>query len=36
MGLDWIKMRTDLYRDPKVCVMADLLMDTTGELGKLD
>ncbi|MEZ6141580.1 MAG: hypothetical protein R3B84_13490 [Zavarzinella sp.] len=26
MAEDWIKMRTDLYRDPKVCLMADLLM----------
>jgi hypothetical protein len=29
---DWIKMRTDLYRDPKVCVMADLLMADDSEL----
>lgn len=27
MGADWIKMRTDLYRDPKVSAMADHLMD---------
>lgn len=26
MAGDWIKMRTDLYRDPKVIVMAELLM----------
>lgn len=26
MAGDWIKMRTDLYRDPKVCVMADLIL----------
>lgn len=25
MAFDWVKMRTDLYRDPKVIVMADLL-----------
>lgn len=34
MGLDWIKMRTDLYRDPKVCVMADILMDPSKDLGR--
>jgi hypothetical protein len=34
MAGDWIKMRTDLYRDPKVCVMADLLMDTESELSR--
>lgn len=32
MAGDWIKMRTDLYRDPKVCVMADELMAADGEL----
>ena len=32
MANDWIKMRTDLYRDPKVSVMADELMDPDGEL----
>lgn len=32
MASDWIKMRTDLYRDPKVCAIADLLMDEDGEL----
>ena len=32
MAGDWIKMRTDLYRDPKVCVMADLLMDAESDL----
>ena len=32
MAGDWIKMRTDLYRDPKVSVMADELMDPDGEL----
>lgn len=29
---DWIKMRTDLYRDPKVCMIADALLDPEGEL----
>ena len=32
MAFDWIKMRTDLYRDPKVCVIADFLMDKDGDL----
>ena len=31
-AMDWIKMRTDLYRDPKVCIMADVLMDKGGDL----
>lgn len=30
--MDWIKMRTDLYRHPKVCLMADCLMDPDGDL----
>lgn len=30
MAGDWIKMRTDLYRDPKVCVMAESLIDPEG------
>lgn len=34
MAGDWIKMRTDLYRDPKVSVMADLLLDADGDLAK--
>lgn len=34
MAGDWIKMRTDLYRSPKVCVMADLLMAGDGELAR--
>lgn len=34
MASDWIKMRTDLYRDPKVCVIADLLMDPDGDLSR--
>lgn len=32
MAADWIKMRVDLYRDPKVCVIADQLMDPHGDL----
>lgn len=34
MAVDWIKMRTDLYRDPKVCLIADMLIDSTSELSK--
>lgn len=34
MAADWIKMRTDLYRDPRVCVMADLLINEDGELAR--
>lgn len=34
MAGDWIKMRTDLYRDPKVSVMADLLMALDGDLAR--
>jgi hypothetical protein len=34
MANDWIKMRTDLYRDPKVCVIADLLMNPDGDLAR--
>lgn len=34
MAGDWIKMRTDLYRDPKVCVIADCLLDPNGALGQ--
>lgn len=33
MADDWIKMRTDIYRDPRVCVMADFLLDPRGDLG---
>ncbi len=29
MAGDWIKMRTDLYRDPKVCLMAEKLLGVT-------
>lgn len=32
MAGDWIKMRTDLYRDPKVCAIADILIDEDGAL----
>lgn len=32
MASDWIKMRTDLYRDPKISQMADCLMDPDGLL----
>jgi hypothetical protein len=34
MAGDWIKMRVDLYRDPKVCVMADNLLDEDGDLAR--
>jgi hypothetical protein len=34
MATDWIKMRTDLYRDPKVCMIADALMHEDGELAR--
>lgn len=34
MAGDWIKMRVDLYRDPKVCMIADILMADDGELAK--
>jgi len=34
MAGDWIKMRTDLYRDPKVCVMADALMEADSDLSR--
>lgn len=34
MAGDWIKMRTDLYRDPKVCMMADALLSGEGELAR--
>lgn len=32
MAGDWIKMRSDLYRDPKVSVIADRLLDEGGPL----
>lgn len=31
---DWIKMRTDLYRDPKVICMAESLMEVDGDLNR--
>lgn len=34
MAGDWIKMRVDLYRDPKVCALADALMKTDGDLAR--
>lgn len=34
MAGDWIKMRSDLYRDPKVSVMADELLGNQGELAR--
>lgn len=32
MAGDWIKMRTDLYRDPKISLMADSLLEPDGPL----
>jgi hypothetical protein len=32
MAGDWIKMRTDLYRDPKVCVITDALLSRNGDV----
>lgn len=34
MAGDWIRMRTDLYRDPKVIIMADLLLDEESDLSR--
>lgn len=34
MAGDWIKMRTDLYRDPKVIVMANLLGQPDSHLSR--
>lgn len=34
MAGDWIKMRTDLYRDPKVSLIADALMAPDSELSR--
>jgi hypothetical protein len=34
MAFDWIKIRTDLYRDPKVSVIADLMLDQDSELSR--
>ena len=34
MTSDWIKMRTDLYRDPRVIIIAEYLMDPDGALAR--
>ena len=34
MAGDWVKMRTDLYRDPKVCMIADSMMSNDGSLAR--
>ncbi|GEM_PF-1606479 len=34
MAGDWIKMRSDLYRDPKVSVIADELLGNQGDLAR--
>jgi predicted adenine nucleotide alpha hydrolase (AANH) superfamily ATPase len=34
MAGDWIKMRTDLYRDPKVCLIADALLEEKSNLSR--
>jgi hypothetical protein len=34
MAGDWIKMRTDLYRDPKVILMADNLLGENSDLSR--
>lgn len=34
MAVDWVKMRTDLYRDAKVSLMADSLLLESGELAR--
>lgn len=34
MADDWVKMRTDLYRDPKVCMIADQMLAKDGDLAK--
>lgn len=34
MSADWIKMRTDLYRDPKVCMMAESLLARDSSLSR--
>lgn len=34
MANDWIKMRTDLYRDPRICIIADFLLDESGALSR--
>jgi hypothetical protein len=34
MAADWIKMRSDIYRDPKVSVIAEALMAREGDLAR--
>jgi len=34
MARDWVKMHTDLYRSPKVCALADRLLDPSSEIAK--
>lgn len=34
MASDWIKMRSDIYRDPKVSVMAEALLEQGGDLAR--
>jgi hypothetical protein len=34
MAGDWVKIRTDLYRDPKVSTIVDELLDDQGDLAK--
>ena len=34
MASDWIKMRSDIYRDPKVSVIAESLMSHDGDLAR--
>ena len=34
MSGNWIKMRVDLYRDPKVCAIADILLNADSELAR--
>lgn len=34
MAADWIKMRSDIYRDPKVSVIAESLMSRDGDLAR--
>ncbi len=34
MVTDWVKMRTDIYRDHRVCVIADILGDPNGDLNR--
>ena len=34
MAFDWIKMRTDIYRDPKVIAMSDYMLAVDGDLNR--